>query len=174
MSIKNPQGEDIGHVEELLVDVRDGRVGYAILSFGGVLGIGDKLFPIPWRELTLKYDEGETYFVVDVSSDFLDRAPSFDRDRWPEITEDWTQVIDSLFPRHAGVVVATSDDRLRMTYVDGSGEHEHAVAVDARVTRDGQESKLRDLQPGDEVTVTTEERAGIRLATQIEARSQRQ
>src|SRR4051812_41628357 len=51
--VRNPAGEDLGKVEEIMIDVPSGRVAYAVVSFGGFLGIGDKLFAVPWRALTL-------------------------------------------------------------------------------------------------------------------------
>ena len=47
--VVNPAGEDLGKIEELMIDLENGRVAYAVLSFGGFLGMGDKLFAIPWR-----------------------------------------------------------------------------------------------------------------------------
>ncbi len=169
MPVKNTKGEEIGHVEELVIDMRDGRVRYGILSFGGFLGFGDKLFPIPWSELTLRHDELDTYFMVDVSREFLARVPSFSRDQWPSLTMDFAKMIDSLFPKHGGTVVATTKDWLAMTYLDDDVEHSHAVASNAKITRDGKEAQLGDLKKGDFVNVTTEEQAGIRVITKIEA-----
>src|SRR3569623_2906303 len=51
--VVNPKGENLGKIEDIMIDVASGRVAYAVLSFGGILGIGDKLFAIPWHALTL-------------------------------------------------------------------------------------------------------------------------
>jgi len=171
MPVRNPDGDDLGTVEDLLVDVRDGRIAYAILSHGGFFGLGDKLFPIPWREMKLHYDEQETYFVVDATPQFLRRIPSFDREHWPDRDKGWTDLVESLFPVHSGTVVAVTDDRLVMTFATGGGEHAHPVAIDALVTRDGKTIHLLDLERGDRVRVTTEAEAGIRAITKIEAQS---
>lgn len=56
--VKNPQGEDLGNIEELAIDVASGRIAYAVLSFGGFLGLGDKSFAIPWEGLRLQTKEG--------------------------------------------------------------------------------------------------------------------
>jgi hypothetical protein len=64
-----------------MLDVRCGRIAYAVLSFGGFLGIGSKLFAIPWSALTL--DAREKRFVLDVSREKLERADGFDKDSWP-------------------------------------------------------------------------------------------
>lgn len=68
----NDQGEDLGDIKEIMLDVRAGRISYAVLSYGGVLGIGDKLFAVPWEALTL--DTENKRFTLDVAKDRLDKA----------------------------------------------------------------------------------------------------
>ncbi len=86
--VRNEAGEDLGKIEDLMIDVITGRIAYAVLSFGGVLGMGNKLFAIPWRALELK--EHEHKFVLDVDKDTLKNAPGFDKDHWPDMTDsDW-------------------------------------------------------------------------------------
>lgn len=171
MDVRNPAGEDLGRVEDLMFDMRSGRIDYAILSHGGFLGLGDKLFPIPWREMSFRFDETENYFVVDATRQFLKRLPSFDRANWPDQTAGWQELVEGLFPIHAGIVQSAGEGRLVMTFTDGGAVHSHAVASDAHITRDGQPVALADLKPGDHVKVTTEEQAGIRAVTKIEAES---
>jgi hypothetical protein len=79
--VKNMQGEDLGKIEELMIDRDSGRVAYAVLSFGGVLGLGDKLFAIPWDALRLSTEEKA--FFLDVDKEQLKNAPGFDKDNWP-------------------------------------------------------------------------------------------
>ena len=62
--VVNRQKEDLGTIEHLMIDVENGRVAYAVLSFGGFLGMGDKLFAIPWS--ALKVDTGEEQLILDV------------------------------------------------------------------------------------------------------------
>ena len=76
-------GKDIGRIEELMVDVTTGRVAYAVLSFGGFMGIGNKLFALPWSAVTV--DEGKQRFVVNVTRETLDQMPGFDKERWPDL-----------------------------------------------------------------------------------------
>ena len=172
MPVKNRHSQAIGHVDDMLVDVHDGQVRYVIMTFGGHLGLGNKLFPIPWHQLTLKYDEKETFFVADVSRQFLVKAPGFHREDWPDMTSDWVSAVESLFPTHAGIVVGVTSDHLTMSSLDGSAQHSHVVTTDAEVTRDGQIVRLSDLKKGDHVKVTTAEQAGIRVVTKVEATSQ--
>ena len=75
-------GEDLGKIEELMIDLENARVGYAVLSFGGLLGIGDKLFAIPLEALRL--DAENHRFVLDIDRERLEQAPGFDKDDWPE------------------------------------------------------------------------------------------
>src|SRR5262245_56237139 len=83
--IANLEGEEIGEIQEIMVDVPAGQVTYAILSFGGVLGIGDKLFAVPWVSLT--YDSGNDRFLMEVDKDLLKNAPGFDKNHWPDMSD---------------------------------------------------------------------------------------
>jgi sporulation protein YlmC with PRC-barrel domain len=80
--VRNPEGQDLGQIKELMIDLDYGRIAYAVLSFGGFLGMGDKLFAIPWEALSLKADEH--VFVLDVAKELLEGAPGFDKDNWPD------------------------------------------------------------------------------------------
>lgn len=171
MNVRSPAGDDLGRVDDLLFDVPSGRIEYAILSHGGFLGLGDKLFPIPWREMTLHFEQGQNYFVVDATPQFLGRLPSFDREHWPDQTAAWQELVESFFPIHRGIVQSAGDGRIAMTFTQGGMAHTHAVAEDATITRDGKPIELDELHYGDHVTVTTAEQAGIRAVTKIEARS---
>ena len=77
-------GHEVGRIQELMVDPRDGRVTYAVMSFGGVFGIGEKLFAVPW--VSLELDPEKDRFVMDVDRDKLKDAPGFDKDDWPNMS----------------------------------------------------------------------------------------
>lgn len=79
--VTNPEGENLGEIKELMIDLDSGRVAYAVLSFGGFLGMGDKFFAIPWEALRLSTEEHK--FYLDVPKDRLKEAPGFDKDHWP-------------------------------------------------------------------------------------------
>ena len=68
-------GEKLGTVGGLMIDKQSGRIAYAILSFGGFLGIGDKSHPLPWP--TLRYDTNLGGYVVDVDRSMLEGAPAY-------------------------------------------------------------------------------------------------
>jgi sporulation protein YlmC with PRC-barrel domain len=90
----NPKGEDLGDIKEIMLDMRSGKVGYAVLSFGGFLGMGDKLFAVPWSALTL--DTKNKRFVLDVDNERLKKAPGFDKDNWPNMADQaWEKEIHS-------------------------------------------------------------------------------
>src|SRR5271165_2265930 len=74
--VVNHQKEDLGKIEHLMIDLTTGRVAYAVLSFGGFLGMGDKLFAIPWSALSV--DTVEKQFILNVEKALLERAPGFD------------------------------------------------------------------------------------------------
>lgn len=80
--IVSPDGEELGTLKELMIDLDEGRVNYAVLSFGGFLGLGDKLFAIPWEALTLNTEDHT--FILNVDKEQLENAPGFDKDNWPD------------------------------------------------------------------------------------------
>jgi sporulation protein YlmC with PRC-barrel domain len=79
--VLNPAGEELGTLKDLVIDLDDERIAYAVLSFGGFMGMGDKLFAIPWEALVL--NAKDRAFILDVEKDVLKEAPGFDKDHWP-------------------------------------------------------------------------------------------
>jgi sporulation protein YlmC with PRC-barrel domain len=104
--IVNLDGEDLGKLEEIMLHVDSGDVAYAVVSFGGFLGMGDKLFAVPWDALTVDTDEHR--IVLDVDRERLENAPGFDKDAWPTTADPvWMSDLyrhygSSYQPRHAG------------------------------------------------------------------------
>lgn len=80
--VVNPRGENLGKIEDLVIDPNTARVDYAVLSFGGFLGVGDKLFAVPLE--AMKMSPEEKRFILDVDKERLKQAPGFDKDHWPE------------------------------------------------------------------------------------------
>jgi sporulation protein YlmC with PRC-barrel domain len=94
--VKNPGGEDLGKVDDLMVDLQSGRVAYVVLSFGGILGMGDKLFAIPWS--AVRVDEDQKCLILDIDKQRLENAPGFDKDNWPDMTDsDWSSRIHTFY-----------------------------------------------------------------------------
>ena len=80
--VLNTAGEQLGSIKELMIDLDEGLIAYAVLSFGGFLGFGDKLFAIPWEALTI--DTENHAFILDIDKEVLENAPGFDKDHWPD------------------------------------------------------------------------------------------
>ena len=83
--VKNAAGEDLGKIENLMIDLHSGRIAYAVLSFGGFLKMGNKLFAIPWE--ALKVDSLNKEFILDVDKSRLENATGFDKDNWPNMAD---------------------------------------------------------------------------------------
>jgi hypothetical protein len=83
--VVNDAGEDLGKIEDLVIDSRNSRVAYAILSFGGFLGVGDSHFPIPWE--AIDFNAAEHYATLSINKDRLKNAPGFDKDNWPDMSD---------------------------------------------------------------------------------------
>ncbi|SOD39932.1 PRC-barrel domain-containing protein [Nitrosovibrio sp. Nv4] len=98
MNIYNPKGEKLGNIKEVMLDVEAGSVAYAVLSFGGFLGIADKLFAVPWNALTLKLETLDKRFILDAEKERLESAPGFDKDNWPDMADQsWIDQIHSYY-----------------------------------------------------------------------------
>jgi sporulation protein YlmC with PRC-barrel domain len=80
--VKNPQGEDLGQVQNFMVDPDTGRIAFVVAAFGGVLGMTDKWIAIPLD--VLRWDRDARQFIMDVPRETLERAPGLDKDKWPE------------------------------------------------------------------------------------------
>lgn len=83
--VYNKDGEELGHIKEFMIDMATGKVAYAVLSFGGLMGMGDKLFSVPWAALAL--DTANKRFTLNVAKDVLKDAPGFDKDHWPSMSD---------------------------------------------------------------------------------------
>jgi sporulation protein YlmC with PRC-barrel domain len=83
--VYNKAAEDVGDIKEIMIDMRTGRVSYAVLAFGGFMGMGEKLFAVPWD--ALKLDTENKRFELDVSKEQLESAPGFDRNKWPDMAD---------------------------------------------------------------------------------------
>lgn len=80
--VRNTAGDDLGKLEDLMIDLDTGCIVYAVISFGGFLGLGDKLFAIPWA--SLRVDLEDESLRMDIDQETLEKAPGFDKDNWPE------------------------------------------------------------------------------------------
>jgi sporulation protein YlmC with PRC-barrel domain len=81
-TVENPSGENLGDIKDLMIDLSTGRIAYCVLSFGGFLGMGDKLFAIPWEAFAI--DTEDEKFILNVPQEKLENAPGFDKGNWPD------------------------------------------------------------------------------------------
>src|SRR6185503_288598 len=85
-TVKNPAGEKLGSIEEIMIDKRSGKVAYAVMSFGGFLGIGDRHHPLPWG--MLKYDTNLNGYVVNLDKKMLEKAPTYADDERVDLADE--------------------------------------------------------------------------------------
>ncbi|WP_288378986.1 PRC-barrel domain-containing protein [uncultured Massilia sp.] len=95
-SVVNDAEEDLGDIKDIMLDMQTGQVAYAVLAFGGFLGIGEKLFAVPWQALHL--DTVNKRMVLNVDKERLKGAPGFDKDAWPDMSDaSWASGIHSFY-----------------------------------------------------------------------------
>ena len=95
-TVINPQGETLGEIEEIMLDVRSGRIAYAVMSAGGFLGIGERFYAVPWQAFTM--DTDQKAFILDVDKERLLSAPGFDKDHWPAMGDQrWAGQVHSYY-----------------------------------------------------------------------------
>ena len=83
--VVNEAGEALGEIKHIMLDMTHGTIAYAVLSFGGFLGMGDKLFAVPWSSLVL--DVENKWFVLNIDRERLRHAPGFDKHHWPSMAD---------------------------------------------------------------------------------------
>lgn len=84
-SVRDMKDVEIGKIIEFMIDPIDGKIEYAVMSFGGFLGMGDKYFAIPWQAFEL--DKKETVFKLNVTKEKLENSPGFSKDNWPDFAD---------------------------------------------------------------------------------------
>ena len=89
MTVKNAQDKELGTVKDIVIDVREGQVKYAALSYGGFVGFGDKLFAVPWYAFEHRHDasDDEHSLVLSIDEATLKKAPGFDQSEWPNLAD---------------------------------------------------------------------------------------
>lgn len=95
-SVKNSKGENLGTIKELMIDTGSGKVAYAVLSFGGLFGFGDKLFAIPFK--ALRVDTQNRCLILDVDKKQLEKSHGFDKDNWPDMADQlWQSAVHEVY-----------------------------------------------------------------------------
>lgn len=96
--VYNMQNENLGNIQDVMLDLTEGTIRYAVLSSGGFLGMGDRLFAVPWK--ALKLDTENHRFMLDVDTERLKNAPGFDKDEWPNMADPtWNSTVESYYIR---------------------------------------------------------------------------
>jgi sporulation protein YlmC with PRC-barrel domain len=96
--VMSSDGEHVGKISDIMLDVRSGRIAYAVLAEGGFLGMGSKLHAIPWSALTL--DTDEKCFRVDIPAQRIKDEPGFDKDHWPSMADiQWGTTVHQYYNR---------------------------------------------------------------------------
>jgi sporulation protein YlmC with PRC-barrel domain len=98
--VYNAQGDKLGTIEDLVLDKIEGRVQYAVLSFGGFLGLGDKHYPLPWA--ALKYDTRKGGYMVNLDKEQLENAPAYEADQQIDWTPDYGRRVDAFYKIPSG------------------------------------------------------------------------
>lgn len=95
-SVYNRRGESLGSIYDVMIDKRSGKVAYAVMSFGGFLGMGESYHPLPWE--VLDYDEQQVGYVVDLDKERLQNAPSYGVNDAPDWSNpDYGRQIDNYY-----------------------------------------------------------------------------
>ena len=116
MEVRNNKGDKLGKIEDIVLDMRTGKIRYAALSFGGFLGIGDKFFAIPWQAVTVDFDSDDNdYFLAfDASKKELEDASGFDKDHWPDFGDQkWIAENDKHFRDHKASAKTRTKTRVK-------------------------------------------------------------
>lgn len=95
-SVRNSAGDDLGNIKDLMIDLSSGRVAYAVLSFGGFLGMGDKLFAVPFK--ALQCNTSDHCFQLDIAKEQLEKAHGFDQNNWPDMgDQSWQREVHTVY-----------------------------------------------------------------------------
>ncbi len=104
--VVNPKGDNLGDIKEIVIDPHTGKVAYAVVSFGGFLSLGEKLFAIPFSALeyrVTKHDPApstliQSEYILHVSKERLEAAPGFDTDHWPLLSDEkWHRTVHTYY-----------------------------------------------------------------------------
>lgn len=97
-TVRNLSDQDIGKIKDLMIDWGHGSVAYAVLTFGGFLGMGEKHFAVPLESFKFDKRDGYECAILDINKEKLENAPGFDPDNWPK-DADYT-FIDSVYAHY--------------------------------------------------------------------------
>jgi len=142
MKVRNSEGKELATVKDTIIDLRPGMVEYAVLSYGGFLGLGDKLFAVPWDALQHRHDVNNAtpYFALDIDEATLKGSPAgFDDSHWPDFANpQWSSKIDTFYEKyrkpHAGLTVTTPRKEINVQ-VDVKGKNTDVASTEKMMLR---------------------------------------
>ena len=95
-NVHNAEDEHLGEIKEIMLDIRTGKVAYAVLAHGGLFTIGEKLFAVPWS--ALKLDTENKRFILNIQKERFENAPGFDSDHWPDMADStWIENLHNFY-----------------------------------------------------------------------------
>lgn len=141
--VYNHKDEDLGDIKEIMLDMNNGKIAYAVLSFGGFLGMGDKLFAVPWS--ALKLDTENKRFILNVDKERLDSAPGFDKDNWPDMADpSWQNTINSYYGTKSYTDTSYTDTKSTKDYTTPPHKNNERIIPVAPVGTDHVKNETDD------------------------------
>lgn len=117
------QGKKIGEVRDMVLDPKLGNIEYAVVSFGGIMGVGSKYFAVPWKSLQATSDARR--YMLNVDKDAVQSAPAFDKNRWPDMAnQQWRSAVERYW-----------QDRSATAASSGGAESGHGAAGPAKLRK---------------------------------------
>jgi len=153
--VENPQGQNLGDIKDIVIDRASGRIAYAVVSFGGFLGMGEKLFAVPWGAFAQPRADKDK-FVLDVDKERLKNAPGFDQNNWPQMaSREWVTSLYSYYnvPPYWTASAEASMATATVKNVDPN-QRTITLQVDGRM--------LQNLQAGDSTQVAIRKNANTK------------
>ena len=159
--VENPQGQDLGDIKDIVIDRSSGRIAYAVVSFGGFFGLGDKLFAVPWSAFSQNMPSaqgvvGRNTFILAVDQEHLNNSPGFDQNNWPQMaSREWVTNLYSYY-KVAPYWTATTASPLTSATVRNVDPTQRTITLQV------DERTLQNLQAGDSAQVTIRKHSGVK------------
>ena len=161
--VENPQGEKLGDIKDVVFDPETGRARYAVLAFGGFLGLGEKYFAVPWTALTSKAGE-KGDFILNMDKEKLKNAPGFDKNNWPNMADrSWAEQVYAYY----GVKPYWEQEASMRESTTGTQKMAGGPMITATVQNVDQSSKLLKIQTAENEIVELQAPAGLLSQLQV-------
>jgi sporulation protein YlmC with PRC-barrel domain len=165
--VENRQGEDLGDIADVVIDPQTGRVAYAVLAFGGFLGLGEKYFAVPFSALTPAVGErpgDRERYILNIDQERLKNAPGFERNNWPNMADrTWGERIYSYY----GIPPYWEQRDAKMSAPVTGTEMHHGAMIPGTVQNIDQKAKLIKIKTANNEIV--EMQAPVTLLNTLQA-----